>query len=313
MNGSAAAAAAAIARFLDHLRLERGLSPNSIDAYRRDLAQWAAGRVGDSGGPAAPARSLKDLTPAGIERFLAQLRGAGLAAASVRRKRAALGSFCRYLAEEGLLADNPAAAVAGRTRDVRRLPRVLSPAEVARLLAAPDRRTARGRRDAALLELMYASGLRVSEVASLRAGDVDARRGLLRVRGKGGRERLVPVGKPALEALERYRGPAAKRRTERGDTFLFPRRNGGGGGGAPLGRATIWRAVRSQAARAGLPRLPSPHGLRHAFATHLLNRGADLRAIQEMLGHARIGTTQVYTHVADERLRAAYRAAHPRA
>src|SRR5262249_41277785 len=146
-----------------------------------------------------------DLTPAGVERYLARLRHENLKSASVARKRAALSSFCRYLVREGALDDNPVAFVEGTTRPEQKLPHVLTATEVARLLNAPDRRTARGRRDAALLELMYASGLRVSELVGLRVGDVDERRGLLRVRGKGGKERLVPVARPALEALAGYR------------------------------------------------------------------------------------------------------------
>ncbi|HVK06372.1 MAG TPA: tyrosine recombinase, partial [Armatimonadaceae bacterium] len=279
--------------FLDHLRAERGLSENTAAAYRRDLEQWRAQR--------------HDLTPDGIEAYLTLLRAEGLAAASVARKRAALSSFCRWMVGEGALTSNPVDAVEGVTRRPQRLPHVLSAREVAALLASPDRSTPRGRRDAAFLELMYASGLRVSEVAGLRVGDVDEKGGLIRVRGKGGKERLVPVGRPALEALAAH-VPARQRRDAR--AFLFP---APGRAGGPIGRGLVWRAVKCHAARAGLRVLPSPHWLRHSFATHLLSGGADVRAIQEMLGHARVTTTQVYTHVADDRLRAAYRAAHPRA
>jgi integrase/recombinase XerD len=279
--------------FMEYLSVERAASGNTVAAYRRDLTQWLAGS--------------HDLTAGGVERYLASLRRDGLAPASVARKRAALSSFCRFLEGEGALAQNPVTQVEAITRPERKLPRVLTATDVACLLNAPDRRTAKGRRDAALLELMYASGLRVSEVVGLRWGDVDAKRSLLRVRGKGGKERLVPVARPALEALAAYqcdvrvpRGPGA---------FIFPARASGG----HLGRGLVWSAVKEHARRAGLSGLPSPHWLRHSFATHLLNGGADVRAIQEMLGHARIATTQVYTHVATDRLREAYRAAHPRA
>jgi Site-specific recombinase XerD len=283
--------------FLDYLHAERGLSRNTTAAYRRDLTQWFA--------------EGRDLTPDAVEAHLAELRRRGLAPASIARKRAALSSFCRWLVGEGALDANPVAAVEGVTRRERKLPSVLSPGDVARLLAAPDRSTPRGRRDAAILELLYASGLRVSEAAALRVGDVDTARGLLRVRGKGNRERLVPVNRSALAALAAYQDarPGKLRRRD-AKAFLFP---APGRPDRPLGRGLVWRAVKAHAARAGLRTLPSPHWLRHSFATHLLAGGADVRAIQEMLGHARIGTTQIYTHVADDRLRAAYRAAHPRA
>lgn len=286
--------------FLAHLRGERGLSENTTTAYGRDLAQWLL--AAENGSRCA------DLTSKRLESYIGSLRRMGLAPASIARKRAALAAFCRFLVREGILDDDPFAALEGPARPERRLPRLLSTDEVARLLCAPDRRTPRGRRDAAFLELMYASGLRVSELLSLRAGDVDSKRGLLRVRGKGGKERLIPVGAPALRALQAHRSDERQRRAKSSD-FLFPSRSGR----APLGRGLVWRAVREHAARAGLPRLPSPHWLRHSFATHLLNGGADVRVIQEMLGHARIATTQIYTHVATDRLREAYRAAHPRA
>lgn len=279
--------------FLLHLKGERALSSHTTDAYRRDLKQWLA--------------SSCDLTPAGVERYLMHLRGQKLAPASVARKRAALSSFCRYLFGEGALDSNPVALVDGATRPGRKLPHVLTGGEVARLLNAPNERTAKGRRDRALLEMMYASGLRVSEVARLRVGDVDHRRGLVRVKGKGGKERIVPVARHALAALASHQD---KRANVSNFGYLFP---APGNGAKPLGRGMIWRAVKDHVRSAGLSELPSPHWLRHSFATHLLNGGADVRVIQEMLGHAQIATTQIYTHVAEDRLRTAYRAAHPRA
>ena len=296
--------AAKIAAFIDHLRAERGASENTVAAYRRDLTQWRAQDF--------------DLSPVGIEGYLAALRRSGLKDASISRKRAALSSFSRFLVGEGELATNPVALVDGVTRFALRLPHVLTADQIVQLLNAPETHTDRGRRDRALLALMYASGLRVSEVAALRVGDVDAKRGLLRVRGKGGKERMVPVARGALAALDRYRNPATRRPTLRGRSqsqghdpaaLLFPDRSGK----RPLGRGIIWRAVKEHAKSAGLPELPSPHWLRHSFATHLLSGGADVRAIQEMLGHSKIATTQIYTHVATERLREAYRSAHPRA
>ncbi len=286
-----------VTAFLRHLSVERGAAANTVAAYRRDLAQW---REWTDGG---------DLTTHGVERFLTRLHGDGMKPASVSRKRAALSAFARYLVGEGVLAENPVALVEGAGRAETLLPRVLTAGQVARLLAVPDRTTPRGRRDAAFLELLYASGLRVSELCGLRVGDVDTKRGQARVeRGKGGKERWVPVGVPALSALASYRADfPAPLPTDP----LFP--SGTGDGKKPIGRGLVWRAIREHAARAGLPELPSPHWLRHSFATHLLSGGADVRAIQELLGHARVSTTQVYTHVATDRLRAAYRAAHPRA
>lgn len=282
-----------VAHFLESLRAERGASENTLAAYARDLRQWAM--AGDS------------LTPDGLERYLAGLRREGLASASVARKRAALSSFCRFLTGEGILTENPVAQIEGRTRREEKLPRILSAEQIQRLLTAPDRSTRQGLRDAALLELMYAAGLRVSEVVTLRVGDVAEKERTLHIRGKGGRERVIPVAPSALRTLAAYR--AAARIPARASALLFPRRAGNGS----LSRGVVWRLVKERARQAGLPQLPSPHWLRHSFATHLLSGGANIRAIQEMLGHARITTTQIYAHVSDDRLRAAYRAAHPRA
>lgn len=185
---------------------------------------------------------------------------------------------------------------------------MLTPNEVARLLVAPNTTTKQGQRDALLLELMYACGLRVSEVIRLKLGDVDEQRGLLRVVGKGNKERLIPIAKQTRVHLAAYRSLAELPPVT--TTLLFPTP---GRPTRPIGRGTAWWIVKQCAAKAGLPPLPSPHWLRHSFATHLLNNGADIRAIQEMLGHARIATTQIYTYVASDRLRSAYRNAHPRA
>ena len=285
-----------IADFLRYLTGERGFSVNTTLAYERDLRQWAGWGY--------------DLAPAGVEAYLARLRREKQSPASVNRRRAALSSFCRYLVGEGVLATNPVALVEGRTRPDARLPHTLTAGEVARLLNTPDPDTRRGCRDRALIEMMYASGLRVSEVAGLRVGDLDTRRGLVRVRGKGNKERLVPVAAIALDAVHAHLAPLPLTRRRDPRTVIFASR---GNPATTLGRGTIWRAVRDHAKRAALPGLPSPHWLRHSFATHLLNNGADIRAIQEMLGHRKIATTQIYTHVATDHLRAAYRAAHPRA
>ncbi len=273
-----------IEAFLTHLRAERGLAQNTALAYQRDLVQWE--------------QSLLPLTVEGIERYVAQLHSVGLAPASVARKRAALSSYCRFLSREGQLDTNPVSLAATPTRPERKLPHTLNTTQLLMLLAIPDRTTPKGQRDGALLEVLYAGGLRLSEAVGLRWGDLDPKQGTLLVRGKGGKERYVPLVALVFESLQVLRPESAK-----------PTDSVFGG----VGRVTLWRAVKENVLAAGLGDRPSPHWLRHSFATHLLNNGADLRAIQELLGHARITTTQIYTHVATERLRAVYRAAHPRA
>ncbi len=273
------------ARFLQHLEAERRLSLHTIVAYRRDLQRWF--------------ESGLRFTPAGIEQHLATLRTAGLGPASLARHRATLSSLGRFLEREGQAELNPVPLCASPTRPPRRLPKTLGIEDVVRLLSAPDRTTRTGIRDAAMLELLYASGLRVSELVNMRRADLDLERGWVRVRGKGDKERRVPVGEPARDAVRLH---LAQNSQLRAVDRLFPIR-----------REQAWRLVRRHAAKAGLGRIPSPHWLRHSFATHLLSGGADIRAIQEMLGHARVTTTQIYTHLATDRLRAAYRDAHPRA
>ena len=273
-----------IEAFLTHLRAERGLAQNTALAYQGDLVQWEQSRL--------------PLTVAGIERYIAQLHSAGLAPTSVARKRAALSSYCRFLSREGQLDTNLVSLAATPTRPERRLPHTLTTTQLLTLLAIPDRTTPKGQRDGALLEVLYAGGLRLSEAVGLRWGDLDPKQGTLLVRGKGGKERYVPLVALVFESLQVLRPESAK-----------PTDSVFGG----IGRVTLWRAVKENVLAAGLGDRPSPHWLRHSFATHLLNNGADLRAIQELLGHARITTTQIYTHVATERLRAVYRAAHPRA
>ena len=273
--------------FFIYLTGERGLSANTLAAYRRDLVQWEKLNL--------------PLTPNGVEAGLARLRQSGLGAASLARKKACLSTYAKWLVREGRLSGNPVRGADGAARRPARLPKTLSTSQVRDLLARPDRSTERGKRDAAFLELLYASGLRVSEAASLKVGDVE--RGRVRVVGKGGRERIVPLGAPARAALAELIGEKKPR-----SAYVFR-----GRGGGPLSRQEAWRLVKVHALRAGLPPKLSPHWLRHSFATHLLSGGADIRVIQELLGHARVTTTQIYTQVSTDRLRAAYRAAHPRA
>jgi site-specific recombinase XerD len=282
--------------FLALLAVRR--APATVDAYRRDLARLAA----FLGKPVAAASA------ADLERYAASLRAEGLAATSLARRIAAARTFFAHLQLIGARGDNPAAEVALPRRG-RRLPRVLSPREVERLIEAASGTSPRALRDRALVELLYGAGLRVSEATGLGPGAVDLDERAVRVAGKGGRERVVPVGREAVAALERYlaRGRPVLDRRHRPELFLNAR-------GGPLTRSGAFLILRRLAAAAGLdPGRVHPHLLRHSFATHLLEGGADLRSVQEMLGHADLGTTELYTHVSDARRRALYFEAHPHA
>ncbi|HEX3909488.1 MAG TPA: site-specific tyrosine recombinase XerD [Solirubrobacteraceae bacterium] len=302
--------------FLAYLELERGLSRNTLEAYRSDLLQF--------GGFLQRRRvRVTEATHGDLAAFLSELSGGGgsgtrdppvegpprpAAAATLGRKVACLRSFYRHLRREGLIEHDPTADLHG-PRKTQRLPRVLTRGEVARLLREPKGSEPPALRDRALLELMYACGLRVSEVTGLELADVDAEEGMLCARGKGSKERLVPVGRQAIAALNAYTARARPlllgARTE---SKLFLNRRGGG-----LTRQGLYKIVQGHARGAGLEDRMSPHTLRHSFATHLLAGGCDLRSLQEMLGHADLATTQVYTHLSAERLKDAYFSAHPRA
>jgi integrase/recombinase XerD len=286
----------ALDEFLDHLALERGLAHNTIVAYRRDLEAHLAflREIG--------AERPRDAGESHLLRYLARLRKAGAAPATVLRKLSAVRSFCRYLVREGMIEADPTANIESRRLEAR-LPGVLSLDEVEAILAQPDTSTARGLRDRALLELLYASGLRVSELVELEVGDLNLKLGFVRCIGKGSKERIVPLGRKAIEALERY-----LETRKRGATALFPGRSRG-----KLTRVACWQIIKRYAALAGVKTHVSPHTLRHSFATHLLERGADLRSIQEMLGHVDISTTEIYTHVSTDHLREVYQSTHPRA
>ena len=282
--------------FLALLRARR--APRTVEAYRRDLAALQV----FLGCPVAGA-SVTDL-----ERYVADLRARGLASATVARRVAAARSFFRHLQLLGRRDDNPAAEVALPRRQ-QRLPSTLSPHEAERLIDAASGVAPRALRDRALVELLYGAGLRVSEAVSLERAAVDADDRLVRVLGKGGKERLVPIGRQAAEALRRYaaRGRPYLDRRHRPELFLNAK-------GGPLTRAGAFLILRRLAAKAGLePERVHPHLLRHSFATHLLEGGADLRSVQEMLGHADLSTTELYTHVSDRRRRELYFRAHPHA
>jgi len=291
--------------FMNYVKVERGLSLNTIDAYGRDLAKFAA--FAEKRGRTLPQTSRED-----IGDFLASLYHQKLDSRSVARHLVTLRNFFRFALREGLIKIDPTLNM--ESPKVRKsLPRFLRLEEVDHLLEQPDTSTVLGKRDRAMLEVLYSSGLRVSELANLRVSDMDMDMGCLRCIGKGDKERLVPVGRRALAAVQDYlkQGrPQLLRRWTQGQPpgFLFLNRRGG-----KFNRVSIWKIISEYGRRAGLRTRLAPHKLRHSFATHLLERGADLRSVQLMLGHADISTTQIYTHVVEERLKHIYKAHHPRA
>jgi integrase/recombinase XerD len=291
--------------FLSYLELERGLSRNTLNAYRTDLFQYGEYL-------AAHERDALAARPADVADFLAELAtGEGrpaCSAATIHRKAACLRSFYKHLRRDELIGDDPTAALSAPRR-AKKLPQVLNYAEVQKLLASPRGSEPTTLRDRALLEVMYACGLRASETIGLELGDVDTHEGFLRARGKGSKERLVPLGRQAIAAINGYlRGGRAKLVGDRHEPKLFVNFRGG-----PLTRQGLYKIVQRHAREAGLAGRMSPHTLRHSFATHLLAGGCDLRAVQEMLGHADISTTQMYTHLSGDRLKEVYFQAHPRA
>jgi integrase/recombinase XerD len=299
---------AALDAYLDHLRVERGLSAATIRAYDTDLRAFAAGAPDIEAWDSSPEPALRWV--AGLTRPPSTLRES-----SIRRKSAALRAFYRFCAREEFTPVDLTDGLPSAGRTVA-LPDTLDIAEVEALLEATDPADAPGLRDRALLELLYASGLRISEALGLDVGDLSFVGESVRVIGKGDRERVVPVGEVALEAIERYlelarpalAGAATGKRVPATSGPLFLSTHG-----RRLSRMEAWRAVRRSAQRAGITRHVSPHTLRHSFATHLLEGGADLRVVQELLGHASITTTQLYTHLTGLRIRQVYERAHPRA
>lgn len=280
--------------------MERGLSPNTLLAYGNDIGRLRAFAK-------ARERDVLDLKQADVAEFMGQLKAAGLGARSVGRAVHAIRGLFRFAVREGRLDADPMENLKA-PRALKALPRFLTGAQVEALLAAPDTRTPRGVRDRAILEVLYATGLRVSELIALRPADVDLGLGLVTCFGKGRKERIVPLGEAAQHWVARYREQLSAASREAASAFLFPNPRG-----AALSRMGLWSIVRRHAVTAGVERTLTPHVLRHSFATHLLERGADLRALQAMLGHADISTTQIYTHVTQERLRQVYDRHHPRA
>jgi integrase/recombinase XerD len=292
----------AVDGYLRHLEVERRLSPNTLDAYRRDLArvaEFAAGR----------GRQVVDLSRPDLEALVRESMAAGRSPASTARLVAATRSFYKYLRLTGTVLQNPADDLQA-PRTIAALPRFLSLGDVDTLIAAPDVTTPRGVRDRALIEVLYATGLRVSELVNLRVTDVRAAQGYVQCQGKGSKQRIVPLGESAADWVRRYvadgRSALAKGKAS---PWLFLNARGGG----RLTRIGFWKLLKAYGRRAGIRAHLSPHVLRHSFATHLLERGADLRAIQAMLGHADLSTTQIYTHVLEARLRHVYDTYHPRA
>ena len=282
--------------FLDHLAVERGTARNTLESYARDLRRYTEHLA--ARGITAPAQ----VTEAVVGDFLAGLREAGLAESSAARALVAVRGLHRFAHLEGLAAHDPAREVRPPTPP-RRLPKALPVDDVLRLLDVPA-----SPRDRALLELLYSSGARISEVVGLDVDDVDTTERTVLLDGKGGRQRLVPVGRPALAALEGYLVRARPALVKRGTPALFLNARGG-----RLSRQSAWQVLKTAAERAGIAARVSPHTLRHSFATHLLEGGADVRVVQELLGHASVTTTQVYTLVTVNTLREVYATAHPRA
>jgi integrase/recombinase XerD len=290
--------------YLAYLELERGLSRNTLEAYRSDLQQYGAFLDRARLDPLA-------VTTADLRTFVSEVQranGATAAPATVQRKVACLRSFYRYLRREQILEQDPTADLRG-PRLGARLPKVLSRDEVQALLRQPQGTSPVALRDRALLETMYACGLRASEAIALERSQLDLDAGIVRTRGKGSKERIVPVGSVALRSLRQYLDKGRPRLVGvRDETRVFVNVRGEG-----LSRQGLYKIIQRHARAAGLERKMSPHTLRHTFATHLLAGGCDLRSLQEMLGHADIGTTQIYTHLSPDRLREVYFEAHPRA
>jgi integrase/recombinase XerC len=287
--------------FIAHLRTERQASTHTIRSYQDDLELYSSYLVEAQGESADPAGvdSLR------LRRYSAWLAGRGYAPSTIARRLASLRSFFRFLRREGLVASDPSAGLRN-PKQPRRLPRLLRVDEVIRLLEAVPIETSAGVRDRAMLETLYGGGLRVSELVGLNLDDLDAESDLIRVRGKGRRERLCPIGEMAVVWMRRWIGLRSPRKPQ--DPALFLNQRGG-----RLTTRSVGRLLEAHLLRAGLVDTASPHTLRHSFATHLLDGGADLRSVQELLGHRNLTTTQIYTHVTQDRILDIYHEAHPRA
>jgi integrase/recombinase XerD len=287
--------------FLNYLTVEKGLSANTLDAYGRDLARYVGFLLEQE------ALQPDQVTAGLVLGFLGSLKKAGLASRSRARTLVALRTFHRFLLVEGYATGNPTCQIQA-PRTLSGLPKTLSPEEVERLLASPVGDSYLERRDRAMFELLYATGLRVSELVGLKVSDLQLDVGYLTAFGKGGKQRIVPLGESALDELRNYLDIGRPLLDKgRGSSILFLNRSGNG-----LTRQGFWKIIKRRAMQAGIRKNITPHTLRHSFATHLLDNGADLRAVQTMLGHADISTTQIYTHVTRERLKRLHAQIHPR-
>jgi integrase/recombinase XerD len=289
-------------QFRDYLALEAGNSPHTVENYLRDVRRLA--EYGERKGVRGPG----DVTAALLREFVYFLKDLGLAATTIRRQVSALRTYYKFLVGEGVVARDPSERIESPKR-WRTLPSVLSVADIEKLLAAPNTDEPLAIRDRAILEFAYATGVRVSELIGLTLQDILFEEGVARVFGKGAKERLVPVGRRALGAVALYAReirPTLDKGKARGVLFVNAR-------GTPLSRVGAWGVIKKMAKRAGITKRVTPHTLRHTFATHLLEGGADLRAVQEMLGHADLSTTQIYTHVDRDYLRSVHKSYHPRA
>jgi integrase/recombinase XerD len=299
-SGGKAPGAGPIDRFLDAVWMERGLSPNTLAAYRADLSaleRWLAISKTD----------LLAASRADILSFMASRIEAGARPRSTARQLSSFRRFYRHLAREGGVREDPTALI-DMPKVGRSLPRSLTEEEVEALLAAPSVSDPLGHRDRTMLEVLYATGLRVSELVSLQLTSVNLSQGVIRIVGKGDRERLIPLGEEAVQWLQQFlQGPRGEILLERQTDYLFPTRRGD-----RMTRQAFWHIIKRHARSAGVQKELSPHTLRHAFATHLLNHGADLRVVQMLLGHSDLSTTQIYTHVARERLKDLHAEHHPR-
>jgi integrase/recombinase XerD len=286
---------------VDYLSFERGLSDRTLSAYQRDLEKLLVFLQGQG------RNDPKDVDPQDLREFVFHLKDSGLAPSSIRRTVSSLRGYFAFLLEEGILEADPSERLESPSVG-RRLPDVLSVEDIEKVLEAPDPDHPMHWRDRSVLEVLYATGMRVSELVDLKIGDLDLDEGICAVFGKGSKERLVPLGGPARRSLERYFKEVRPRLDAgRGEGRVFLNHRG-----RPLSRAGVWAMVKKHVSRAGVERKVSPHTFRHSFATHLLEGGADLAAVQELLGHADISTTQIYTHVDREYLKEVHRTFHPR-
>ena len=289
---------ALVREFTDYLYIEKRHSSHTVDGYRRDISRFVSFNS---------QASLKSITPSDIREFLLSLHNQGLSSRSIARSLSSLKSFFKYLVAENLIGENPVETL--ETPKIwRKLPKTISLNQVESLLNQPDVDTSLGLRDKAMLEVLYATGVRVSELISLKLNDLNLEVGFLRSYGKGGKERVIPLGEVAQSYLKAYLAegrPKLLKGTSCPALFISQRKG-------PMTRQAFWKILKHYVLKAGISITVSPHTLRHAFATHLLERGADLRSVQQMLGHSDISTTQIYTHVVQKRLREVFEKCHPR-